>query len=572
MFYPFFTIGEVDVDLRLAFLTRRAKGGVSTKEESISVESVRIGRGTENEVYLPDPRVPLRMAVMHHTATGLYVEAAGTTDLRLNGNVVRNAQVAVGDVVGIGPYEIVVEEPPEGKDASISVELVQPMGDDVKELLARSGTSLSAGGMSKRLWAWLLFLVIVVGFVGLPIGGQFLHSGDTSNGPAGMKNAVSFDIAWKSGEMLDAHKFFADDCAACHQTAFKMTTNEACASCHSNVRHHADPVGFPDEKLTEARCASCHKDHQGPRPLMIENQTVCTDCHQDLRNDVPKTTLVNVSDFGTDHPQFRPTISTDPAKDIWTRVSLDDSPKELSNLKFSHTIHMDAKKMRLPSGGTKQLACASCHVEEPGGGLMRKIDMETQCADCHQLTFDPSAPKRQVTHGKPKVVLRELREFYAARALEGGVVEPTAPAAVRRRPGTSLSVPERKEALEWSRERAVRAAAYMFSASQCGTCHVVVKGDKPSDWTVRPVRLTERWQPKSVFNHAKHSDMQCADCHQAAESKVSADVLLPKIETCRNCHGGGETVSKVPSTCTMCHGFHTDDQPPMVKPKEMAQK
>ncbi|MDG2284542.1 MAG: FHA domain-containing protein, partial [Alphaproteobacteria bacterium] len=136
------------MELRLAFLTRRAKGGVSTNEEQISAEVVRIGRGTENEIYLPDPRVPLRMAILHHNANGLFCESAGATDLRLNGNVVRNAQVALGDVIGVGPYEIVVVEPPEDKDAAITVELTQPMGDDVKELLARSRTTLSAGRMN----------------------------------------------------------------------------------------------------------------------------------------------------------------------------------------------------------------------------------------------------------------------------------------------------------------------------------------------------------------------------------------------------------------------------------------
>jgi hypothetical protein len=91
------------MELRLAFLTRRAKGGVSTKEEAVSAEVVRIGRGTENEVYLPDPRVPLRMATLHHTPNGLFCEAVGAADLRLNGNVTRNAEVSVGDTIGVGP-------------------------------------------------------------------------------------------------------------------------------------------------------------------------------------------------------------------------------------------------------------------------------------------------------------------------------------------------------------------------------------------------------------------------------------------------------------------------------------
>ncbi len=560
------------MELRLAFLTRRAKGGVSTKEDAISAEVVRIGRGTENEVYLPDPRVPLRIASLRQTPNGLFCESVGDADLRLNGNVVRNAQVSVGDVIGVGPYEIVVVDPPEDKDAAITVELVQPVGDDVKELLARSRTTLSAGGMNKRLWSWVLFLVIAAAFLALPISGQFLHAGRTGDGPMGIKNDLSFDVAWKSGEMMDPHKFFANDCGACHQKAFEMTPNRACAACHGDVRHHADPVAFPDKDLTEARCASCHKDHQGPNPLAHTDQRLCSDCHRDLRERAPKTTLANASDFARDHPQFKPTVSSDPGKDIWTRVSLDDSPKEISNLKFPHKTHLDAKKMRTPKGGFKQLECASCHTVEPGGGLMVKVNMETHCSECHRLTFEPTAPDRQVSHGKPEQVLRELGEFYAARALEGGVPDETAPEVVRRRPGTPLSVPERKEALDWSRERTVKAAAYIFSVSQCGTCHEVVKGPNPADWTVQPVRLTDRWQPMSRFSHVKHRDMECTDCHAAADSMLSSEVLLPKIESCRDCHGGGAETARVPSACIMCHGFHSPAQPPMVDPKEMARK
>ncbi|MBM85933.1 MAG: hypothetical protein CMM47_07920 [Rhodospirillaceae bacterium] len=562
------------MELRIAFLTRRAKGGVSTKEEAVSADLIRVGRGTENEVYLPDPRVHLHMAVLRSTPDGLFMEAIGTGPLRLNGNVVRNARVAVGDTIGVGPYDICVVDPPEDKDVAITVELTQPMGDDVKELKERSRTSLATAGMSKRAWAWLLFLVVAIGFIGLPIGTRFMHSDDNTGGPLSVahKEQISFDIAWKSGEMMDAHKFFADDCAACHVKPFEMTTNQACAVCHADEPHHADPVKFPRADLVQARCADCHKDHQGPTPLKIENQTLCADCHRDLKSGSPSTTLENASDFGSDHPEFKPTVSTDPSKNVWTRISLADNPKEVSDLKFPHKTHLDPKRMRRPDGKSATLECASCHVEEPGGGLMVKIDMETHCSDCHRLTFDKLAPDRVVSHGKPKQVVLELREYYAARALEGGVPEKTAPAVVRRRPGTKLTEPQRKEALGWAKEKWDWAARYIFSASQCGSCHMLIKDGPIEDWTVKPVRVTARWQPLSFFSHDSHHEMNCVDCHEASTSVSSADVLLPKIDSCRDCHSGGNSTSMVPSTCIMCHEFHTPGQPPMVKLKETAQK
>ena len=35
------------------------------------------------------------------------------------------------------------------------------------------------------------------------------------------------------------------------------------------------------------------------------------------------------------------------------------------------------------------------------------------------------------------------------------------------------------------------------------------------------------------------------------------DLLLPGIKTCRTCHGGENAAVKVPSSCAMCHSYHT---------------
>ena len=67
-----------------------------------------------------------------------------------------------------------------------------------------------------------------------------------------------------------------------------------------------------------------------------------------------------------------------------------------------------------------------------------------------------------------------------------------------------------------------------------------------------------------MFNHGKHKDVSCAECHAADTSMKSSDVLLPKIEGCQTCHGGEQATDKIPSTCISCHGFHRDDVAIMV--------
>ena len=57
-------------------------------------------------------------------------------------------------------------------------------------------------------------------------------------------------------------------------------------------------------------------------------------------------------------------------------------------------------------------------------------------------------------------------------------------------------------------------------------------------------------------------DRYCADCHDAARSKLATDVSMPSIETCRDCHGGSRPVEgKVTSNCLLCHGFHDSRHP-----------
>jgi len=63
------------------------------------------------------------------------------------------------------------------------------------------------------------------------------------------------------------------------------------------------------------------------------------------------------------------------------------------------------------------------------------------------------------------------------------------------------------------------------------------------------------------FDHDAHKQEKCTSCHEAGKSTTSADLLLPGIKDCRTCHLGEDAAkAKVPSTCAMCHGYHTSGQ------------
>jgi len=70
---------------------------------------------------------------------------------------------------------------------------------------------------------------------------------------------------------------------------------------------------------------------------------------------------------------------------------------------------------------------------------------------------------------------------------------------------------------------------------------------------VIPPKIPARWLPHSKFDHAPHRPIACGECHKAAASSKTEDVLMPAANTCRDCHqpkGGAR------SGCVECHRYH----------------
>ena len=67
-----------------------------------------------------------------------------------------------------------------------------------------------------------------------------------------------------------------------------------------------------------------------------------------------------------------------------------------------------------------------------------------------------------------------------------------------------------------------------------------------------------RWMPHARFEHQAHGMMSCTACHaRALESRETSDVLLPGIETCRQCHQEqGAQKAVADGRCSECHGYH----------------
>ena len=80
----------------------------------------------------------------------------------------------------------------------------------------------------------------------------------------------------------------------------------------------------------------------------------------------------------------------------------------------------------------------------------------------------------------------------------------------------------------------------------CFACHQIKRGEADAEpamrWQIAPIAITQHWLPKSRFPHSRHDTYKCTSCHDVEKSKKSADIAIPDIKNCRECHGGNVTV------------------------------
>lgn len=556
------------MQIEVTFLTRRGPDAVMRRSQTVTADSIRFGRGTDNEVQLSDIRLGLHAAVLTRRHEGLFVERADEEPLRVNGVSSANATLRLDDKINIGPYEIVIVDPPAGFDVALTIELVQPLGDALERLMAQSRIGLGEA-WSKRGLSWLLFLLFAILGLAVPIAlYPFGHAATSSRAvpSAGFTNFVS--MSWNAGDISNPHRFFARDCATCHRGAFASVSDGACLTCHANVGSHLEAsadVGGVRHDLDTTRCAQCHEEHRGINGLIVQAKGQCVDCHRSLAQTAAKAGVEDVSGFPAGHPQFRATVVADAAKPSFVRVPVDSTPppQDHSNLVFSHAAHLVPAGFLTPNG-QKIMTCTDCHIADPSGQGFQAVTFEGQCHSCHDLKFDADLPWREVPHGDPAAVVAAVADFYGHVALQGGVQDLDAPAYVRRPVGTPQepTPQERVAALAWAGQRANDAMGIIFDDKRgCAYCHVTDRAN--GKFTVAPVFLRTRFMPEAQFDHSKHQALDCADCHDARHSEKSADVMLPGIETCVSCHGAERAGFKTQSTCTSCHLFHRQEFGPM---------
>lgn len=357
-----------------------------------------------------------------------------------------------------------------------------------------------------------------------------------------------------------------------HTRPGEMTAiDEACQKCHPGHLLHQPNV------VRDISCSFCHQEHRGTGPIAATTDAQCALCHGDgvsmaaaaatgaslqpkngtTTDSRPAAGFTQVLHrFAEDHPEFR--VHTDKRRDPDT-------------LRFNHARHLTGETMPMLPNGQK-LECASCHQPNATGISFRRINFEQHCQVCHSLQFDPETPGLTLPHGDPSFVsafLRSLPRQYADFAARSGLTTEAdrkqfAQEKLQRLQARVASGEDFEERVFFSSATtgpevqvgSVRGPSPALYPG-CAYCHAVKSGAHGKAEITNPV-LIERWLTHGEFNHARHVSVACTQCHAAATSKETADVILPGKSSCAACHSpqGG-----VVDSCTTCHTYHKKARP-----------
>ena len=592
----------------MAFLLRNislsADGREIVRTSRVRDDLLRVGRDPDSDIRLDDLSVALHHATIEQVgATRLGVSAESGQTVEVDGAVSQGGQIdlATGGTIKIGPFYLRVLAQEMGSD-DIAIDISRADADVEEDRFDTRRFSLASVMPGKRIVAWGLALVVIAAFLAWPIWSFYQQRQDTAE----YTQAYHADRLWLSGSLSQGHAALQNNCRACHVQPFVAVRDESCKSCHTTVHDHADlarlqranPELGTFRRLQQnigamfgqdpGRCVDCHTEHEGPQQMVPTPQQFCADCHTDLRSRLPDTPLQNASDFEDAHPEFQPSvlIRWDDQRPVTQRIPLNRNPREASNRKFPHALHLDPRGgvaqmgRRLGSryGFGQQLECSDCHVPTPDGVRFQAVDMEADCGMCHSLAFEQiGGVTRTLRHGEPRQVVADILSFYRTGGRDQRPIELAS--GPRSRPG---DVNQIRSAIQFARAksgasaRAVDAVRSVFTGDgACAECHVVTPPSGGQfNWGIRPVAFPVRYLLNGWFDHRPHQAAQrpnqpriegsqaCLSCHTANRSSDATDLMIPNVASCRDCHGGESTSLPVPSTCAMCHDYHMDEGTP----------
>jgi len=407
---------------------------------------------------------------------------------------------------------------------------------------------------------------------------------------------------YAAGTVSTAHQMFEHDCVQCHQdwtllarlnpfsgAKISSVKNEQCLACHPGELHHPNQIPLHGDAHAELSCADCHREHRGNEQLASLTDSLCQQCHLDLKNHGGSQRFAleidrfdNAGSGG--HPEFaldrllkrdgQRGQGSEALAGVWRtytsqprdRAHPDDRGLREVNgqfvdrgrIQFNHQVHLAETLLgpnRKPLAGADvanfRENCQACHEPDDNGRYMRPIRYERHCQSCHPLTFDAARfPGEEVPHVEPNTVLGWLLQRYAQTEPGGSSAEvashprvlgdklPDQPAD-NVGANEQLTDPLAREALEEAEELFRELPGPLLPETTtrevqggCKYCHHVVATPASGvAFEVIPPQIPERWWLHAEFDHSSHTMLTCHQCHGRRDAEGHTEPVSKSSRT-----------------------------------------
>jgi hypothetical protein len=394
---------------------------------------------------------------------------------------------------------------------------------------------------------------------------------------------------FNAGKLSAEHANLIDNCKACHDSQIAPQNIRAtlrdrfhngvafdaidrkCETCHQQHTFHEANV------VQNKSCSACHMEHQGPTPMKAVASSHCATCHNNsatMTASAQKGTQMNLHAQDRHlHPPQQVVLQLPRPPDGFTKTFAafwENHPefqlkrvnaRDPDVLRFNHQRHFAAD---IPPVNGQKLDCNYCHKTQPDGRFYQRISFTANCQACHSLQFDARNPEMRIPHGDVDLVrtfLRTLPAQYAdyarlKKAIPEREVAGFVGQQIKQLRDQFHSGDELERAVFFTtnpyKPQEKMAASTRANFTGCAFCHDVKQVRNASPSITKPI-LIDRWMLRSDFNHAKHTSVKCDDCHHAAQSRDTADALMPSKANCITCHS---PQGKVVAECITCHNYH----------------
>lgn len=550
----------------LVRLVRRRPDSVQEEQDSdLESAQVTVGSAADRDIQLLGAGIAADHAVITRSGRDVTITARRDAELLVNGTSCRSARLSPDSVVEIGAHRLALIEAPQGFDLAIRVELSSAVRAADFERAFR--TDLTGTWLSQRSASWILFLLVVMFGFAMPFATALM----TRPGHPLSNHA---DVFWSTGPLTPTHaQATHNNCNVCHEKFFAAVPDRTCLNCHATIRDHVDtPHRQIVGTLGQQTCGQCHREHAAAQGSLVNRaDRLCVGCHGDPSVHFESVSLEHVRQFASGgHPEFKATLLQAwqaPGKSLsettWrsVRVPLAKASQQ-SNLTFSHEAHLAGAPITREG---EPLKCRDCHVLAADGARFVPISMAGACASCHSLTFDEEVTDRQLPHGNPQAAVAMLEDYYVRKAVDPAravvQVRRLLPDRTQRDQGCTAAT------LDCGLRNASNAVEQLFGGNRgCAECHKIEDSHRGPDtdrFVVAPVRLTQNFFPDMHFSHKAHQvqkdltgDAACEACHGVRHSRSNADLRLPGLDRCLQCHADRVAADRVELRCVSCHVYH----------------